>query len=81
MRAAYLGQDRVDIAETVKCLTRAMAKPREGHMAQQKRLARYLNGAPRCTLRYPKQSVAEAATLNRRPSDQTQHHMDAATTR
>eukprot|EP00971_Amphidinium_carterae_P105404 2087273-Amphidinium_carterae.1 len=39
---AYLGQDRVDIAETVKCLVRAMAKPREGHMAQLKRLARYL---------------------------------------
>eukprot|EP00971_Amphidinium_carterae_P191515 3800238-Amphidinium_carterae.1 len=61
MRAAYLGQDRVDIAETVRCLARAMSKPREGHMAQLKRLARYLRGAPRSTLRYPKQSEVEAA--------------------
>ena len=52
MRAAYLGQDRVDIAETVKRLSRAMAHPREGHLAQLKRLARYLKGAPRCALRY-----------------------------
>eukprot|EP00971_Amphidinium_carterae_P019715 388508-Amphidinium_carterae.2 len=28
-----------------------------------KRLARYLKAAPRCTLRYPKQSVAEAAVV------------------
>eukprot|EP00971_Amphidinium_carterae_P294085 5839125-Amphidinium_carterae.1 len=32
MRAAYLGQVRVDNAETVKCLARAMAKPHESHM-------------------------------------------------
>ena len=31
MRAAYLGPDKIDIAETVKCLSRAMAHPREGH--------------------------------------------------
>eukprot|EP00971_Amphidinium_carterae_P342490 6481817-Amphidinium_carterae.3 len=35
-------------AEMVECLARAMAKPREGHMAQLlKRLVRSLKGAPR----------------------------------
>ena len=42
MRAAYLSQERVDINEAVKALSRAMANPREGHLAQVKRLARYL---------------------------------------
>ena len=69
MRAAYLGQDRVDIAETVKCLSRAMAHPREGHLAQLKRLARYLKGAPRCTLRYPAQSPEEAVLAAHVDSD------------
>ena len=52
MRAAYLSQDRVDITETVKTLSRAMATPREGHLGQVKRLARYLKGRPRTVLRY-----------------------------
>ncbi|CAK0892249.1 unnamed protein product, partial [Prorocentrum cordatum] len=52
MRCAYLSQDRVDISESVKCLSQAMARPRAGHMVQLKRLARYLNGVPRRALQY-----------------------------
>ena len=55
MRAAYLNQDRVDITETVKNLARAIANPRECHMVQLKRLARYLKGKPRTVLRYYRQ--------------------------
>ena len=43
----YLAQDRVDISETIKCLARAMSKPRAGHMMQLERVARYLKGVPR----------------------------------
>ena len=32
MKLAYVAQDRVDIAEAVKCLTRHMKEPRSGHM-------------------------------------------------
>ena len=60
MRAAYLSQDRVDIAETVKCLSRAMAAPREEHLAQLKRLVRYLKGRPRCVIRYERQDARSA---------------------
>ena len=60
MRAAYLSQDRVDITETVKCLRRAMARPREGHMVQLKRLARYLKGRPKAVIRYEAQDPRQA---------------------
>ncbi len=55
MRAAYLGQDRLDISEAVKCLSQAMANPREGHLAQLKRLERYLGNRPRTALKYEAQ--------------------------
>ena len=42
MLLAYVAQDRVDIAEAVKCLTRHMKEPRSGHMQEIKRLGRYL---------------------------------------
>ena len=32
VKLAYVAQDRVDIAEAVKCLTRHMKEPRSGHM-------------------------------------------------
>eukprot|EP00971_Amphidinium_carterae_P068480 1355888-Amphidinium_carterae.1 len=57
-RAAYLGQDRVDIAETVKCLACAMAKPHEGRMAQLNKVAHYLKGVPWCARRHTMQSAA-----------------------
>eukprot|EP00971_Amphidinium_carterae_P319485 6349462-Amphidinium_carterae.1 len=64
MRCAYLAQDRVDISETVKCLSRAMSCPSEGHFAQLKRLARYLKGSPRCALEYPAQSATVSLMLH-----------------
>ena len=36
MNLAYVAQDRVDIAEAVKCLTRHMKEPRSRHMQTQK---------------------------------------------
>ena len=38
MRCAYLAQDRVNIFEAIKCLARAMSKPKAGHMTQLKRV-------------------------------------------
>ena len=40
MRCAYLAQDRLDISAAIKCLARAMSKPKAGHMTQLKRVAR-----------------------------------------
>ena len=60
MRCAYLAQDRVDISEAVKCLARAMSKPRAGHMTHLKRVARYLKGVPRKAQQYPAQKPSDA---------------------
>ena len=60
MRCAYLARDRVDISEAVKCLARAMSKPRAGHVTQLKRLARYLKGVPRKAQQYPAQEPSTA---------------------
>ena len=59
-RCAYLAQDRVDILEAVKCLARAMSKPKAGHMTQLKREARYLKGVPRKALQYTAQKPSRA---------------------
>ena len=61
MRCACLAQDRVDISEAIKCLARAMSKPRAGHMTQLKRVARYLKGVPRKALQY---SAQESSTTH-----------------
>ena len=34
MKLAYVAQDRADIAEAVKCLTRHMKEPLSGHMQE-----------------------------------------------
>ena len=60
MRCAYLAQERVDISEVIKCLARAMSKPKAGHMTQLKRVARYLKGVPRKALQYPSQEPSRA---------------------
>ena len=57
MKWAYVAQDRVDIAEAVKCLTRHMKEPRSGHMQELKRLGRYLVKNRRCVLTYARQNV------------------------
>ena len=38
MTLAYVAQDRVDIAEAAKCLTRHMKEPRSAHMQELKKL-------------------------------------------
>ena len=56
MKLASVAQDRVDIAEAVKRLTRHMKEPRSGHMQELKRLGRYLVKNRRCTLTYARQT-------------------------
>ena len=50
MKLAYVAQDRVDIAEAVKCLRRHVKEPRSRHMQALKRLGRYLVKNRRCVL-------------------------------
>ena len=47
MRAAFLEQDRLDIAEATKSLARHMKEPTEWAWADLKRLVCYLRGNPR----------------------------------
>ena len=56
----YLAQDRVDISEAIKCLARAMSKPKAGHMTQLKRVAKYLKGVSRKALQYTAQEPSRA---------------------
>ena len=56
MKLACVAQDRVDIAEAVKCLTRHMKGPRSGHMQELNRLGRYLVKNRRCVLTYSQQT-------------------------
>ena len=56
MKLAHVPQDRVDIAQPVKCLTRYMKEPRSGHMQELKRLGRYLVKNRRCVLTYARQT-------------------------
>ena len=56
MKLAYVAQDRVFIAEAVKCLTRHMKEPRSGQMQELKRLGRYLVKNRRCVLTYARQT-------------------------
>ena len=56
MKLAYVAQDRIDIAEAVKCLTRHMEEPRSGHMQELKRLGRYPVNNRRCVSTYARQT-------------------------
>ena len=56
MKMAYVAQDRIDIAEAVKCLTRHMKEPRSGHMQELRRLGRYWVKNRRCVLTYARQT-------------------------
>ena len=38
MKLGYVAQDRIDIAEAVKCLTRHMKEPQSGHMQELKKV-------------------------------------------
>ena len=55
MRAQFLGQDRADLSEAVKSLTRKMRSPTGADMKDLKRLARYLVGRPRVVAVYKPQ--------------------------
>ncbi len=59
MRAAYLAQDRPDIAEAVKQLARVMSCPSSDDLVNLKRLARYLKGAPVTALEYSPQESGD----------------------
>ena len=52
MRAAYMAQDRPDLAEAVKSLSRRMVAPTPGDMVRLKRLGRYVLGRPAASLQY-----------------------------
>ena len=56
MKLAYVAQDRVDIAEAVKCLTRHMKEPRSAHKQEFMTLGRYLVRNRRCVLTFARQS-------------------------
>ena len=64
MKLAYVAQDRIDIAEAVKCLTRHMKEPRSGHMQELKRLGRYLVKNKRCVLTYARQTSDETLQVH-----------------
>ena len=64
MKLAYAAQDRVDIAEAVKCLTRHMKEPRSGDMQELKRLGRYLVKNKRCVLTYARQTSDETLQVH-----------------
>ena len=54
MKLACVAQNRVDIAEKVKCLIRHMKAPRCGHKIELKRLGRFLTKSKGCVLTYPR---------------------------
>ena len=56
MTAAYLAMDRYDIQHTAKELATEMKIPMNEEMVRLKRLARYLNGAPRVVQKFKRQS-------------------------
>ena len=64
MKLGYVAQDRVDIAEAVKCLTRHIKEPRSGDMQELKRLGRYLVKNKRCVLTYARQTSDETLQVH-----------------
>ena len=63
MRAAFLAQDRPDIAEATKSLARHMKAPNEAAWADWKRLGRYLRGKPRLVYEYHPQRFQKDLTV------------------
>ena len=64
MKLAFVAQDRVDIAEAVKSVTRHMKEPRSGHMQELKRLGRYLVKNRRCVLTCARQTSDETLQVH-----------------
>ena len=63
MRAAFLAQDRPDIAEATKSLARHMKEPTEWAWADLKRLVRYLRGNPRLIYEYHPQRFSKEIVM------------------
>ena len=63
MRAAFLAQDRPDIAEATKSLARHMKEPTEFAWADLKRLVRYLRGNPRLIYEYHPQRMSKEIVM------------------
>ena len=63
MRLSYLGQDRLDLAETAKHLAQRMSEPREFHFVPFKRAARCLVGKPKAALRFRRQQHVDKITV------------------
>ncbi|CAE7240586.1 unnamed protein product [Symbiodinium natans] len=63
MRAAFLAQDRPDIAEATKSLARHMKAPHEAAWSDLKRLGRYLSGKPRLVYEYHPQRFQKDLTV------------------
>ena len=70
-RAVYSSQDRVDVLEAVKCLSRHVHARREGHMVALSRLTRYFFGYQRCALTFPRQATKGADLQAHGDSDWT----------
>ena len=56
VKLAHVVQDRIDVAEALKCLTRHMKEPRSARMQELKRLGRYLVRNRRCVLPFTGQT-------------------------
>ena len=61
-RCNYLAQDRHDIAYAVKCICQDMSAPKVRSMRKLKRLARYLLGVPKLTIRF--EQIEEAKFID-----------------
>ena len=57
MRISYLGQDRADVQEAAKCLSRRMQNPTQADLVELKRVARYLSKFPRAVLIFEEQEL------------------------
>ena len=62
MRDSYLGHDRYDIQNAITELATGMKTPTNEDMVSLKRLARYLNGKPRCVQTFRRQSGRDEST-------------------
>ena len=57
VRISYLGQDRADVQEAAKCLSRRMQNPTQSDLVELKRAVRYLLKFPRAVLVFEEQEL------------------------
>ena len=62
-RLSYLAQDRLDLAETAKQLTKRMSEPREFDFVPLKRAAQNLVGKPEAVLRFRRQKHVDKISV------------------